>query len=115
MQRSAMRRCLKGLGGRPTSTDGFILGPSHGTVGRLAFLQSRDARARTGLERFLPPPVRLSCNKILLRRIYTYSVSATFSYRQVFPSYLWSAGFYRSSGRIVDKRAQHDQAGHQSR
>jgi hypothetical protein len=22
-----MRRCLKGLGGRPTSTDGFILGP----------------------------------------------------------------------------------------
>ena len=35
MQRSAMRRCLKGLGGFPTSTDGFILGPSHGTVGRL--------------------------------------------------------------------------------
>jgi hypothetical protein len=33
-----MRRCLKGLGGHPTSTDGFILGPSHGTVGRLAFL-----------------------------------------------------------------------------
>jgi hypothetical protein len=32
-----MRRCLKGLGGFPTSTDGFILGPSHGTVGRLAF------------------------------------------------------------------------------
>jgi len=30
-----MRRCLKGLGGFPTSTDGFILGPSHGTVGRL--------------------------------------------------------------------------------
>ena len=27
MQRCAMRRCLKGLGGRPTSTDGFILGP----------------------------------------------------------------------------------------
>jgi len=27
VQRSAMRRCLKGLGGRPTSTDGFILGP----------------------------------------------------------------------------------------
>ena len=24
-----------GLGGHPTSTDGFILGPSHGTVGRL--------------------------------------------------------------------------------
>jgi hypothetical protein len=35
VQCSAMRRCLKGLGGRPTSTDGFILGPSHGTVGRL--------------------------------------------------------------------------------
>ena len=32
-----MRRCLKGLGGHPTSTDGFILGPSHGTVGRLDF------------------------------------------------------------------------------
>jgi hypothetical protein len=30
-----------GLGGRPTSTDGFILGPSHGTVGRLAFLESK--------------------------------------------------------------------------
>ena len=37
MRRSAMRRCLKGLGGFPTSTDGFILGPSHGTVGRLDF------------------------------------------------------------------------------
>ena len=37
MQRSAMRRCLMGLGGHPTSTDGFILGPSHGTVGRLVF------------------------------------------------------------------------------
>ena len=35
MRRSVMRRCLKGLGGFPTSTDGFILGPSHGTVGRL--------------------------------------------------------------------------------
>src|SRR5207244_11225293 len=35
-----MRRCLMGLGGRPTSTDGFILGPSHGTVGRLVFLWS---------------------------------------------------------------------------
>src|SRR5580700_4026426 len=34
-----MRRCLKGLGGFPTSTDGFILGPSHGTVGRLDLLQ----------------------------------------------------------------------------
>jgi hypothetical protein len=32
-----MRRCLKGLGGFPTSTDGFILGPSHGIVGRLDF------------------------------------------------------------------------------
>ena len=42
MQRSAKRRCLKGLGGHPTSTDGFILGPSHGTVGRLVFV-SRDA------------------------------------------------------------------------
>jgi hypothetical protein len=47
-----MRRCLKGLGGFPTSTDGFILGPSHGLVGRLAFsfgaavtLSARFARA----------------------------------------------------------------------
>jgi len=32
-----MRRCLKGLGGFPTSTDGFILGPSHGIAGRLDF------------------------------------------------------------------------------
>ena len=37
MRRSVMRRCLKGLGGFPTSTDGFILGPSHGIVGRLDF------------------------------------------------------------------------------
>jgi hypothetical protein len=42
-----MRRCLKGLGGFPTSTDGFILGPSHGTVGRLAFLLSAE-RSRAG-------------------------------------------------------------------
>jgi hypothetical protein len=39
VRRSVMRRCLKGLGGFPTSTDGFILGPSHGTVGRLCCLQ----------------------------------------------------------------------------
>jgi hypothetical protein len=39
-----MRRCLKGLGGFPTSTDGFILGPSHGLVGRLDFY-SYEARA----------------------------------------------------------------------
>src|SRR5260370_34382198 len=32
-----MGRCLKGLGGFPTFTDGFILGPSHGIVGRLDF------------------------------------------------------------------------------
>jgi len=38
VRRSVMRRCLKGLGGFPTSTDGFILGPSHGTVGRLCCL-----------------------------------------------------------------------------
>jgi glyoxalase/bleomycin resistance protein/dioxygenase superfamily protein len=37
VRRSVMRRCLKGLGGFPTSTDGFILGPSHGIVGRLDF------------------------------------------------------------------------------
>jgi len=40
-----MRRCLKGLGGFPTSTDGFILGPSHGLVGRLAFLFCTDFAA----------------------------------------------------------------------
>ena len=39
MRRSVMRRCLKGLGGFPTSTDGFILGPSHGIVGRLDFFR----------------------------------------------------------------------------
>ena len=44
MRRSVMRRCLKGLGGFPTSTDGFILGPSHGTVGRLDFLEFRGDR-----------------------------------------------------------------------
>jgi len=34
-----------GLGGHPTSTDGFILGPSHGTVGRLLlFLDCRQIR-----------------------------------------------------------------------
>ena len=34
-----------GLGGRPTSTDGFILGPSHGTVGRLAFFHWAERRS----------------------------------------------------------------------
>ncbi len=59
MQRSAMRRCLKGLGGRPTSTDGFILGPSHGTVGRLLNLPSA-----------IPPALlNLSWNKITWLRI----------------------------------------------
>jgi hypothetical protein len=38
VRRSVMRRCLKGLGGFPTSTDGFILGPSHGMLGRLDFV-----------------------------------------------------------------------------
>ncbi len=50
MQRSAMRRCLKGLGGRPTSTDGFILGPSHGTVGRLLNLLSTIPACTAKLE-----------------------------------------------------------------
>jgi len=35
VRRSAMRRCLKGRGRFPLSNDGFILGPSHGQVGRL--------------------------------------------------------------------------------
>ena len=34
---SAMRRGLKGLGGSPNVYRRFILGPSHGTVGRLEF------------------------------------------------------------------------------
>lgn len=33
-----MRRCLKGLGGRPTSTDGFILGPVTRLSGSACFL-----------------------------------------------------------------------------
>ena len=48
-----------GLGGHPTSTDGFILGPSHGTVGRLLNLP------RTIPVRLL----NLNCNKISLQRI----------------------------------------------
>lgn len=52
-----MRRCLKGLGGRPTSTDGFILGPSHGTAGRLNFFH---AVAVAGLPRCCLIPVRLN-------------------------------------------------------
>jgi hypothetical protein len=47
VRRSAMRRCLKGLGGFPTSTDGFILGPSHGTVGRLCCFCSVIPRKRS--------------------------------------------------------------------
>jgi len=39
-----MRRCLKGLGGFPTSTDGFILGPPHGIVGRLEFFRGETYR-----------------------------------------------------------------------
>jgi len=46
VQCSAMRRCLKGLGGFPTSTDGFILGPSHGTVGRLEFFPANERSAQ---------------------------------------------------------------------
>jgi hypothetical protein len=51
VRRSAMRRCLKGLGGFPTSTDGFILGPSHGTVGRLDFFRG-NAGGRVEERRF---------------------------------------------------------------
>jgi hypothetical protein len=47
VRRSVMRRCLKGLGGFPTSTDGFILGPSHGTVGRLDFLYFAKAKVKS--------------------------------------------------------------------
>src|ERR1700733_9450984 len=42
-----MRRCLKGLGGFPTSTDGFILGPSHGTVGRLDYFPQVSASRKS--------------------------------------------------------------------
>jgi hypothetical protein len=58
-----------GLGGHPTSTDGFILGPSHGTVGRLlncfslfsprAF-ETGNRKPETALRLLL----NLSCNKI---------------------------------------------------
>jgi hypothetical protein len=39
-----------GLGGHPTSTDGFILGPSHGTVGRLLNLPRTFLRLPAKLE-----------------------------------------------------------------
>ena len=39
-----------GLGGHPTSTDGFILGPSHGTVGRLLTSQALSLPAPAKLE-----------------------------------------------------------------
>jgi hypothetical protein len=48
-----------GLGGHPTSTDGFILGPSHGTVGRLLNLRALS----------LPALLNLSWNKIAWLRI----------------------------------------------
>jgi hypothetical protein len=49
-----------GLGGHPTSTDGFILGPSHGTVGRLLNLVSYDPFVRL---------LNLICNKIFQKCI----------------------------------------------
>ena len=57
-----------GLGGHPTSTDGFILGPSHGTVGRLLlFLDCRQIRdLLTDRASYL---LNLLCNKFLLLRI----------------------------------------------
>jgi len=57
VQRSAMRRCLKGLGGFPTSIRRFILGPSHGTVGRLEFLLERT-RTLYNLGWFCSPAVQ---------------------------------------------------------
>ncbi len=49
-----------GLGGHPTSTDGFILGPSHGTVGRLLNLSCTISGCLL---------LNLSCNKISRLRI----------------------------------------------
>jgi hypothetical protein len=43
-----MRRCLKGLGGRPTSTDGFILGPVTRLSGSACFLDHYVATAAFG-------------------------------------------------------------------
>jgi len=37
-----MRRCLKGLGGFPTSTDGFILGPVTRLSGSACFFVMND-------------------------------------------------------------------------
>ncbi len=57
MRRSVMRRCLKGLGGFPTSTDGVILGPSHGIVGRFFFTADSSETSRAQLSaphEFLP-------------------------------------------------------------
>jgi len=58
-----------GLGGRPTSTDGFILGPSHGTVGRLAFLRDCAVLTARVVNSCAPPLLNLVCNLVLLRRI----------------------------------------------
>ncbi len=57
-----------GLGGHPTSTDGFILGPSHGTVGRLLLFLTAG-RFATLLTDCAPYLLNLLCNKILLLRI----------------------------------------------
>ena len=50
--------------------------------------------------------LNLSCNIILLASHLINSVSSTFSYRQVFPSYLRIAGFYRRFDRSMDQRPQ---------
>jgi len=60
-----MRRCLKGLGGRPTSTDGFILGPVTRLSGSASFLwplyNSRtDGRFSVALQLAWGKPPRLS-------------------------------------------------------
>jgi hypothetical protein len=64
VQRSAMRRCLKGLGGRPTSTDGFILGPVTRHSGSACFfLRTAKACVHASGEPLLGntylPPARL--------------------------------------------------------
>ena len=49
-----MRRCLKGLGGRPTSTDGFILGPVTRLSGSACFTKFHHAeRSREESEAIL--------------------------------------------------------------
>ncbi len=94
-------------GGFPTSTDGFILGPPHGSVGRLTSLIS-CAEAWRFPAKLVQTNGKCSASKLA-------SAPAPLSYRQLQYAHLWAIGFFGGVDRPVDQRAQLRQARHRSR